>query len=100
MDKTRSSSDCGLFDANLKLAWRHSACLLLCARPVILSAPMSFFKFAELDGSIDGAPVDAFDLLPVSWIAESWKIPVLKRGPETERAMKRSKFTEAQIAFI
>jgi putative transposase len=40
------------------------------------------------------------DLLPVFWIAESWKVPVLKRGPETERAMKKSKFTEAQIAFI
>jgi hypothetical protein len=39
------------------------------------------------------------DLLPVSRIAESWKIPVLKRGPETVTGMKKSKFTEAQIAF-
>lgn len=38
------------------------------------------------------------DLLPVSSAAESWKIPVLQPGPETERAMKKSKFTEAQIA--
>src|SRR3954466_13928639 len=40
------------------------------------------------------------DLLPVSWTAGSWEIPVLQPGPATERAMKRSKFTEAQIAFI
>jgi putative transposase len=40
------------------------------------------------------------DLLPVSWTAESWKIPVLQPGLETERAMKKSKFTDAQIAFI
>ncbi len=44
--------------------------------------------------------VHARDLLPVSWIAQIWKIPVLELGPETERAMKRSKFTGAQIAFI
>jgi putative transposase len=42
----------------------------------------------------------AGDLLPVSWSAESWKIPVLQPGPEAERAMKKSKFREAQIAFI
>src|SRR3954466_6002061 len=40
------------------------------------------------------------DLLPVSWTAGSWKIPVLQPGPETERAMKKSKFTEAQIAVV
>ena len=39
-------------------------------------------------------------LLPVSWSAESRKFPVLRPGPETQRAMKRSNFTEALVALI
>jgi len=40
------------------------------------------------------------DLLPVSWTVLSWKIPVMKEGQEEELGMKRSKFSEAQIAFV
>ena len=40
------------------------------------------------------------DLLPVSWTVLSWKIPFRIVGPVDREAMKRSKFSEAQIAFI
>jgi putative transposase len=50
--------------------------------------------------NINSGRVSKRDELPVSWTAKSWKIPVLQPGPETERPIKKSKFTEAQIAFI
>ena len=40
------------------------------------------------------------DVPPVSWTVLSWKIPVTKGGQEEELRMKRSKFFEAQIAFV
>ena len=40
------------------------------------------------------------DLLPENWTAISWKIPVLTGARRTRGAMKRSKFSEGQIAYI
>jgi putative transposase len=40
------------------------------------------------------------DLPPVFWTAVSWKIPVLMDGQEEHGAMKRSKFSEGQTAYI
>lgn len=40
------------------------------------------------------------DLLPVFWTALSWKLQLGRRAKDEERAMKRSKFSEAQIAFF
>ena len=39
-------------------------------------------------------------MLSVIRTRESWKIPVLQPVPETEKAVRKSKLMEAQIAFI
>jgi putative transposase len=40
------------------------------------------------------------DLPPVFWTAESWKIPALAQPGGRWTKMKRSKFSEARVAFI
>ena len=40
------------------------------------------------------------DLLPGNWTAVSWKFPVLANARREHLAMKRSKFSEGQIAYI
>jgi len=48
----------------------------------------------------DLPPVSWTDLPPVSWTALSWKILVYHPGRMRGFSMKKSKFTESQIAFI
>jgi hypothetical protein len=44
---------------------------------------------------------DVLDLLPVSWTVLSWKKFQFRiEGQVTEGSMKRSMFSEAQIAFV
>ena len=46
-----------------------------------------------------GDPLES-DLLPVSWPAPSWSSPVWDRAWRRRDAMKKSRFSEAQIAFV
>ena len=53
---------------------------------------------AELSGPEKVMPLP--DLLPKNWTIQNWNFPFMMPFGRKESSMKRSKFTEAQIAFI
>jgi putative transposase len=54
----------------------------------------------KLNRRADAAGELLRDLLPGNWIAVSWKIPVLTRARRNTGTMRRTKFSEGQIAYI
>lgn len=50
--------------------------------------------------SLNEHAVFKFDLLPEDWIVVSWNFLLVIPFWEKESSMKRSKFTDAQIAFV